>query len=104
MRILLDPKTPNEEKDYGKDWSGDIGADVTIESSSWSITSPIVSPQDLEIVTDSIDGQSTVVRLRGGEAGQDYTVVNIIETSDGEVLEKAIEVRVRNAGEVAGIY
>ena len=103
QRPPVEMKTPNEEKDYAIDWSPVIAADVTISSSDWEVVGA-GSPADLDIVTDTIDGQNAVVRLSGGTLDEDYTVVNTITTSAGETLDDAIEVRVRSAAEKAGIY
>jgi hypothetical protein len=35
MRVPLEPKTPDEEKDYGVDWRKWIATDVTISTSTW---------------------------------------------------------------------
>lgn len=95
-------KTSDEIKYYGLNWIDHLDADVTITVSEWEITTPLGSP-DLEIVSNSIDGKNTLVRLAGGEEGRDYTLVNTITTSSPETLQKAIEVRVRSAAEEAGI-
>lgn len=95
-RPPLDPKTPTEEKDYGVDWEDQLNG-ATIASSSWTVPSGISS------LGDSIDGSSTVIRLSGGTAGTNYTLTNEIDTSAGEHLQSAIEVRVRTAAVIAGI-
>src|SRR5687768_1085378 len=103
MKPPLDMKAPGEEKDYGIDWSAQLEAGDTIDDSNWEIITALGSP-DLVMDAGGIDGQSTVVRISGGEPDRDYTLVNTIETSEGEILEAAIEVRVRSAAEVAGIH
>lgn len=103
MKPQLEMKTPGEEKDYGVDWDPYLTAGVTITTSTWEIVSALGSP-DLAIDADDIDGRATVVRLSGGQDDFDYVLVNKIVTSEGEKLNAAIEVRVRNAAEVAGIF
>lgn len=103
MKPPLEMKTPDEHKYYGMDWTDEINNDtVTIANSSWEIVTPLGSP-DLEIVSSSVSGMVTLVRLSGGEAGRDYVLVNTIETSAPETLQQALEVRVRTATQVAGI-
>jgi hypothetical protein len=99
----LDYKKPGDEKDYGVDFEPQIAdAAVTIVTSDWAIITPLGSP-DLQLGTDSIVGQKTIVRVSGGEAGRDYVLENTIVTSAGETLVEAIEVRVKTATYAAGI-
>lgn len=97
MRPPLEPKTPNEKKDYGVDWTKYLGDGVTIGNSDWDVPAGVIND------VDAIDGQATVIRLSGGTADENYTLVNTIVTSAGETLEAAIEVRVRTAAVAAGI-
>jgi hypothetical protein len=103
MKPPLELKTPDEHKYYGIDWTDEIAnSEVVITDSQWDIVTPLGSP-DLEVVSGSISGQVTLVRLSGGQEGLDYTVVNTITTSAPETLQDAIEVRVRSAMAKAGI-
>jgi hypothetical protein len=54
MRVPLEPKTPDEEKDYGVDWRKWIATDVTISTSTWEL------PSGVTRVTDTIDGRQTL--------------------------------------------
>lgn len=101
----LDPKTPGAKKDYGIDWGvyfAERSPDVTITSSDWAIEGELGSP-DLVIEVDNVDGQTTLVRLSGGEEDRDYILINSIVTSAGEELEEAIKVRVKSAAESASL-
>lgn len=102
MMPPLEPKTPDEEKDYGVDWSNWLAADVTIDTSTWEIASGTGSP-DMDLGATGIEGQVTLVRVAGGEATHDYVLYNNIETSVGEVLQQAIKVRVKTPEEIAGL-
>lgn len=94
MRVPLEPKTPDEKKDYGIDWRKWIATGVTIVSSSWSL------PSGLTQLASTIDGLYTLVRIEGGTAGDTYELINEIVTSAGEELEREIEVRVMTPSDV----
>lgn len=96
MRAPLDPKTPDEEKDYGIDWTDQLDG-ATITASSW------VLPSGISSSGDDIDGATAVIRVTGGTAGQNYTLLNAVELSNGEQLEDVIEIRVRTPTSRAGI-
>lgn len=104
MNPALDIKSPAEIADYGLDWTDRINdADITIATSTWEIENPTGSP-DLEIEGSDKDGNITVVRLSGGEADRDYTLINTVVLSDSRELIAAIEVRVRTPAIASGIY
>lgn len=104
MKPPLEIKVPGEEKDYGIDWAPEIAdSEITIQSSLWTIVTPLGSP-DLTVATHDIDGQQTIVRLSGGQEEFDYTIENAIVLSNGETLHDAIEVRVRSVAKKAGIH
>lgn len=94
--MALDPKTPDEVKDYGVEWSGQLETGTTISTSAWE------APTGITVDADSIDGTATVCRLSGGTAGTTYILVNEIVTSAGETLEAAIQIHVRTAAQAAG--
>lgn len=94
MRVPLEPKTPDEEKDFGIDWRKWIATGVTISTSTWEVPSGITKE------ADSISGLYTLIRLSGGTAGTTYTLINEVLTSAGELLERAIEVRVMTPSDV----
>jgi len=91
----LEPKTPDEVKDYGVEWADQLGG-ATISSSDWTVPSGITEDDA------DTDGTATVIRVSGGTAGQEYTLTNTITTSAGETLQRAIRIRVRTAASVAG--
>jgi len=93
--MALEDKTPDEVKDYGVEWADQLDG-ATISASRWEV------PTGLTKDDDDIDGTATVVRLSGGVANTTYTLVNEIDTSAGETLERAIQIRVRTAEKVAG--
>lgn len=94
MRVPLEPKTPDEEKDYGIDWRKWIATGVTISTSDWTV------PAGITEVTHSISGLNTLIRLSGGTADATYELTNEIVTSAGEELQRAIEVRVMTPSDV----
>lgn|SRR5688572_5292603 len=96
MQPPLDAKTPDEEKDYGLDWTDQLDG-ATISTSAWTV------PSGLTNEGDDIDGATAVIRLSGGTAGQNYTLLNSVVLSNGEELEDVIEVRVRTAESRAGL-
>lgn len=99
MRPALTPKTPDDVADYGVDWDLALATGVTIDTSTWTVPAGITKDDDS--IDD--DERATVVRLSGGTAGEEYTLVNEIVTSAGETLNAAIEIRVLTAAQIAGI-
>lgn len=87
----LEPKDPNEEKDYKARWGRYLGVD-TIASSSWII------PDGITKFNESFDAQSATVWLSGGTLGADYLLVNQIVTNSSPPLklDQTITIRVRS--------
>jgi hypothetical protein len=83
-------KEPTEVLDFGLDWSDWLGS-LTIASSSWS------GPSGITIVTDSISGSSTIVRLSGGTWGQVVELFNTIVASDSESETRSILVSIQRS-------
>jgi hypothetical protein len=78
------PKDPDAIRDYGIDWSSDIG-EATIAASSWLLNGE-AWPGGGELVKDqtSFTDTGTVIRLSGGEVGHTYEVTNHVVLSNGE--------------------
>lgn len=87
----LEPKDPNEEKDYKARWERYLGTD-TIASSSW------IMPDGITKFAESFDTQSATVWLSGGTLGSDYLLVNRIVTNNipPRKLDQTITIRVRS--------
>lgn len=76
------PKDPQDVRDYGIDWSADIGA-ATIVASTWSIVSGTIT-----IVLDDFETTATTVRLAGGTAGESVQLRNHVILSDGQEADQ----------------
>ena len=76
MSYRLDPKDPQEIKDYAIDWADLLAGEdeVGLATSTWSV------PTGLTKVSDVIDGTRAVIWLAGGTAGQQYELTNHIVT------------------------
>lgn len=72
------PKDPDAIRDYGMDWSADIGA-ATIVGSTWTVVEGTA-----HIVTSSYTTTGTTVRVSGGTAGETCKLKNHIVLSDSE--------------------
>jgi hypothetical protein len=83
------PKDPQEVRDYGIDWSGDIGA-ATIQSSAWAVVSGT-----LTLVGNDFDDTTTTVRVSGGTLGQTCELLNHIVLSNGEEAELTCKLKIR---------
>ena len=83
-------KEPTEELNFGINWSDWLGS-LTISASSWS------GPSGIVIVTNSIDGQNTIVRLAGGTWAETYELFNTITASDSEIETRSIIVTIQRS-------
>lgn len=75
------PKDPDDIRDFGVDWTLDIG-DNTITSSTWTVVSG-----DVVIETHSWSDTSTTVRLSGGSVGK-QSLLNRVVLSDDEQFDQ----------------
>jgi len=81
----LDPKDPQETKDYGIDWSDLLAGETetTIATSTWGASVPsgltvlTLAPHQQRID----DGTKTVVWVKDGTAGTTYRLKNTIVTA-----------------------
>lgn len=88
----LSPKDPDAVVRIDFDWSGWLGAGVSIASSTWVVEAGITADSDDSTAT------GTYIVLSGGTAGVDYTIENSIDTDETPArtdVRSAI-VRVRN--------
>lgn len=72
------PKDPDAIRDYGMDWSADIG-DATIASSQWYIDEGTVTN-----VQASYTDTTTTIRVSGGTDGEIAKLRNHVVLSNGE--------------------
>lgn len=86
-------KDPQERQDYTVDWAAnDYLADgETIASSTWTVPSGIT-----QYSTASNTNTATTIWLEGGTHGEEYYIVNNIETSNGRIAERSIKIICRN--------
>jgi hypothetical protein len=77
------PKDPDAVRDYGNDWSADIGT-ATIAASTWLLDGAVWTGSSLVKVASSFTDTTTTVRISGGVVGTTYLITNHIVMSDGE--------------------
>lgn len=83
MAVVWGPKDPEAIRDYGNDWTADLGV-KTITGSTWLLDGVAWSGGPLVKVASSFTTTNTTVRISGGTVGQSYIVTNHIVMSDGE--------------------
>lgn len=89
MKTFL--KDPDSTLDYGIDWGPWLEpVSDTITASTWTAESGIEIVDDAEFTTTR-----TVVWLRGGTAGETYTVTNQVTTAGGRIVDRSIKIKVR---------
>lgn len=81
-------KDPEAVLDYSIDWSRWLAGDQIV-TSTWTV-------DGLEKVSDTQTATKTTVWLRGGTAGESYTVTNRITTSGGRTDDRSFLVRVED--------
>lgn len=80
------PKDPQDVRDYGIDWTDDIG-DATIVGSTWTVA----ANDDSEIVLGDgvFTDTTTAIRLSGGVAGTTARITNHVVLSNGEEADQS---------------
>ena len=88
-------KSPGSQLDYQVDWSvSDLKGEETVTVDlGWSIT-PDADPEDLRVLSQSVDPTRSVAVFDGGVPGRIYAVGARVETSTTRVLERSIVVRI----------
>ncbi|MBI1405702.1 MAG: hypothetical protein GC145_06205 [Caulobacter sp.] len=84
---MLELISPGETRVLTQSWTDALASGETLTASSWSV-SPSATTADA-----AFGDASASVALSGCELGQIYRLVNVVETSAGQVLERAIIVR-----------
>lgn len=86
-------KDPDSVLDYSIDWSLWLADGVEVDMSSWVIEEN-TDASPLSINSDQNTASATTVYLSGGKAGEDYCVINTIETSVGTTQEQTLIIRI----------
>lgn len=80
---------PDENLDYGIDYSGRIPSGDSIIDSVWEV------PDGLTGSDESVSDRTAIIFLTGGEDGVDYVVGNRSTTAAGRVVEDYITLQIR---------
>lgn len=81
-------KAPGETLDYTIDWSAWLsGADTIAQAVVWAV------PAGLTKVQQAQDTKRATVWISGGTVGQAYPVACLIETAEGRVANRFINIR-----------
>lgn len=89
---FVEPKDPDETKLFTMDWTDALVSGTTISSSTWSLPDGLTNVADA-IVTGSL---KTSIRVSGGTADVDYRVINTVQISNSETLQRTGVVSVRS--------
>ena len=87
MTIERRYKDPDEILIFGINWADYLGQD-TILTSSW------VVPAGVTAVSNAFTDTLASVKLSGGTLGQVYRITNRITTSDGETVDKSLDIEI----------
>lgn len=93
MSVAIFQKDPAEKANFSIDYS-DLLAEIggpTIVDSTWIATA------GLTVASSTFTTTETTIRTEAGTDGQDYEAVNHVTLSDGQELEKAITIQVRQS-------
>ena len=89
-------KQPSEEFTIAVDFSGDLDTGETLDSAVVTATDSTGADVTSTIVaSDAVSGNAWAVRVRAGTAGQDYKITVVATTSDSQVYEHEVTMRVR---------
>ncbi len=93
-------KDPGSTLDYGLNWDAPLSDENavvqdSVTKSTWSVVASITGIEIEESPPPSFNGNETRVWLSGGVDGENYDVVNRIETLNGRVYERTIQIKVR---------
>lgn len=90
MTLDLFTKDPDALLDWSFDWSVWLAVDETIEESEFVI----VPSGELQVSSEDVFGNSRVVWLSGGVAGNAYRVTNRVTTSSGRGADQSITIKI----------
>lgn len=83
------PKDPDENADFGVDWSNRLAGD-TIVSSSWILPAGLISS------ANSYEGNLAIIWLHGGTLGKTYEVLNRVVTAGGRTFDQTVSLRIKS--------
>jgi hypothetical protein len=81
-------KDPNEELDYGFDWSSWLASGESIATYSLSAEAGIT------LGTNSVNAGIITYWLSGGTEGETYKITCQVETNEGRIGERTMRIRV----------
>lgn len=90
--IKFPDKDPNEELDFGLDWTQRLIVNNVADriiSSSWAVPGG-----GLTITAQSFLNNDTTVWLEGGTAGQTYTVTNTVVTAGNRTMVQSATLKI----------
>lgn len=90
MAIRTMEKTPTEDKRFGVNWSTRLQSQAaTIATSTWQAAAGVT----LSAITDHDSYRASCI-VSGGTTGQTYRITNIVTTTDGQRLERSIDIAI----------
>lgn len=88
-------KDPDAIRDFGNDWTADIGT-ATIAASTWLLDGAAwAGGGDLVKVASSFTDTNTTVRISGGIVGTTYLITNHVVLSDGEADDFSQKLKIK---------
>ena len=84
-------KDPDATLNYGVDWEKWLEGSDIITASEWRIESDH-SGADISIESKDFSDVETEVFISGGAEGQEYKLINKIETQDGKIDERTLRI------------
>lgn len=85
-------KDPQARIDYAIDWSEAIGEATVIAASLWSVAP--ADPGGVAVEAHGFSLRQANVTLSGGIEGRSYRVANRVTTTDGQIDERSLLIRV----------
>jgi len=83
-------KDPSDVRIWAFDWSAFLAVrGATLSSSTWAVSAGLT--KDAEANTTTV----ATVKISGGTAREDYQATNTVVLSNGETIEKSIDIAVR---------
>lgn len=74
------PKGPDESLTFTLDYIDQLASTEIIDSSTWSVTSPLIA------AGQSVNGKLVSVKISGGVAGNSYLVENTVVTNGPQTI------------------
>lgn len=87
--MSLPEKNPGAVLDFAVDWTNWMAAGDALATVTWTVPSGITKESETE------DGAKCIIWLRGGTAGQNYTLTCAITTTQGREDSRRIVIKVK---------